>query len=102
MVRHIVIFGFKEEAEGRTSLENAKIAKEGLLSLKDKVDVLRRIEVGINMESADQSNATLCLTCDFDSLEDLDIYANHKEHLKVAGFIGKVKSSRTCVDYEVR
>ncbi|BCN29703.1 Dabb family protein [Anaeromicropila herbilytica] len=101
MVRHIVLFGFKKEAEGRSALENAEIAKESLLSLKDKISVLRNIEVGINMENASSDNATLCLTCDFDHLDDLSIYANHEEHLKVAEFIGKVRESRSCVDYEI-
>lgn len=101
MIRHIVMFGFKAEAEGRSAYENALIAKDSLLSLQDKISVLKRVEVGINMEGASKDNATLCLTCDFDSLDELSIYANHEEHLKVGAFIGKVRESRTCVDYEI-
>jgi hypothetical protein len=95
------MFGFKKEAEGRTALENAKLAKEALLGLKDKITVLQNIEVGINMEEASSDNATLCLTCDVETFDDLKIYANHEEHLKVAEFIGKVRESRSCVDYEI-
>lgn len=101
MIRHVVIFSFKKEAEGRSALENAQIVRIGLLDLKDKIPVLKRIEVGINMEQASKDNATLCLTCDFEQLEDLAIYANHEEHLKVGAYISKVRESRTCVDYEL-
>lgn len=33
MIRHIVMFQFKEEAEGRTKVENLQIAKSMLESL---------------------------------------------------------------------
>lgn len=101
MVRHVVLFDFAKEAEGKTAIENAVIAKDMLLSLKDKIDVLKRIEVGINDAEADETNYTLCLSCDFESLEDLQVYQNHPEHLKVGSFIGRVKTQRSCVDYEI-
>lgn len=101
MFRHIVMFEFAKEAEGRTGAENARIARDGLLKLTEKLDFIRRMEVGINAEEADPSNYTLCLTCDFDSAADLNRYAVHPEHVKVAEFIGKVKINRACVDYEI-
>lgn len=101
MIRHIVLFDFAKEADGKTAIENAVIAKDMFLNLQGKIDVLRRLEVGINDADADETNYTLCLVCDFDSLEDLQIYQNHPEHLKVGSFIGKVKTQRSCVDYEM-
>ncbi len=101
MVRHIVMFEFAKEAEGKTAIENAVIAKTQLLDLKEKLDFIRRMEVGINDSDADDTNYTLCLTCDFDSFDDLNRYAVHPDHLKVAAFIGTVKVSRACVDYEL-
>lgn len=101
MIRHIVLFDFAKEAEGKTAIENAVIAKDMLLALQDKIDVLKRMEVGINDAEADSTNYTLSLTCDFDSLEDLQVYQTHPEHLKVGSFIGKVKTQRSCVDYEL-
>lgn len=101
MIRHIVLFDFAKEAEGKSAIENAVIARDMLLGLKGKIDVLKRIEVGINEAEADSTNYTLCLVCDFDSLEDLQVYQNHPEHLKVGSFIGKVKIQRSCVDYEI-
>mgnify|MGYP003553964412 CR=1 FL=1 len=37
----------------------------------------------------------------FKSLEELDIYAKHPEHVKVGEFVGKVRKDRVAVDYEV-
>lgn len=101
MLRHIVMFEFIKEFEGKSAIENAVTAKGMLLGLMDKIDYIRRMEVGINDAEADGSNYTLCLTCDFDTIDDLNAYAVHPEHLKAAAFIGKVKISRACVDYEI-
>ncbi len=40
------------------------------------------------------------LVSTFKSLEELDIYAKHPEHLKVGEFVGKVRKDRVAVDYE--
>ena len=40
MIKHIVFFRLLDEAEGKTKLENALIIRDGLLALKDKIDVL--------------------------------------------------------------
>lgn len=101
MIRHVVLFDFAKEAEGKTAIENAVKARDMLLGLQDKIEILRRIEIGINDSEADETNGTLCLVCDFDSLDDLQIYQNHPEHLKVASYIAKVKTQRSCVDYEI-
>ncbi|MDO5292797.1 MAG: Dabb family protein [bacterium] len=101
MIRHIVMFEFLNEAEGKTATQNAVIAKDKLLALKDKISVIRRMEIGINDGEADETNYTLCLTVDFDNFDDLNAYAVHPEHLEAAAFIGKVRLSRACVDYEI-
>lgn len=101
MIRHIVLFEFAKETDGKTAIENAVIAKDQLLLLPTKIDSIRRMEVGINDVDADETNYTLSLTCDFDSLEDLNQYLVHPEHLKVCSFISKVRISRACVDYEL-
>ena len=38
MIKHIVFFRLLDEAEGHTKLENARIIKDGLVSLRDKID----------------------------------------------------------------
>ena len=100
MIKHIVFFRLRDEAEGQTKLENARIIKEGLLSLRDKVDVLVSEEVGINIPNAKKTDYDICLICEFRTWEDVDTYQNHPEHLKVAGYITKCRSARAAVDYE--
>lgn len=99
MIKHIVFFRLKEEAEGKTKAENAQIIKAGLMSLKDKVPCLRSIEVGINVPYAPQTDYDIALTCTFDTWADLNTYATHPEHLQVAAYIGKCKTERAACDY---
>ncbi len=100
MIKHIVFFRLKDEAEGHSKAENAQIIKEGLLSLKSKIDCLVLETVGINIPTAPNTNYDICLTCTFRSWEDLNTYATHPEHLKVASYIGKCKTDRAACDYE--
>ncbi|ROR28575.1 stress responsive alpha/beta barrel protein [Mobilisporobacter senegalensis] len=99
MVRHVVLFELAKEAEGKNALENAEIIKESLLALQDTIDVIQRMEVGINNKDADDTNFTLCLIVDFETFEDLNTYVVHPEHKKVGAYIVKVKTGRACVDY---
>ena len=100
MVKHVVFFRLHDEAEGHTKLENALIIRDGLLALKDKINVLVEETVGINIPNAKNTDNDICLVCTFNSWEDLDTYATHPEHVKVAQYIGKCKSARSAVDYE--
>lgn len=100
MVKHVVFFRLADMAEGKTKLENAQIIKQGLLSLLDKVAVLRSEKVGINIPNATKTDYDICLECEFDTWEDLDTYQNHPEHLKVAAYIAKCRTARAAVDYE--
>lgn len=85
------IFRLLDEAEGKTKLENAQIIRDGLLALRDKIDVLVDETVGINIPNAKNTDHDICLTCTFRKWEDLDAYATHPEHVKVAQYIGSAK-----------
>ena len=100
MIKHVVFFRLADQAEGKSKQENAQIIKQGLLSLLDKVPVLRSEQVGINIPNAKKTDYDICLECEFDSWEDVDTYQNHPEHLKVAGYIAKCRTARAAVDYE--
>lgn len=99
MIHHIVIWKLKDFAEGKSKQENAKLIKEGLENLKNHIPEIIKIRVGINLES-DFTNADLVLHSYFNSIEDMLIYQNHPKHHEIAGFIGKVREERYCVDYE--
>lgn len=95
MIVHIVFFKFKEEQKK----ENIKKSKELLLSLLEKVSTLKLIEVGENFANEERA-MDLSIITHFDSVEDLQIYAIHPEHLKVVDFIKQVVEYSKVVDYE--
>lgn len=101
MIKHIVFFNIADFAEGKTKLENAEYIKAGLENLKNLIPEIITIEVGINHPDADGSNYDLALYSEFASLADLDIYQQHPDHKKIGAYVGKVKTARACVDYEV-
>lgn len=100
MIKHLVFFKLAENAEGNTKAENILVAKERLEALKEVIPVIRKIEVFSNYVGASAENYDIVLESEFDSLEDLKIYASHPAHLKVGEFIAKVRIERAAIDYE--
>ena len=99
MIKHIVSWKLKETAEGKLKAENAILLKNLLLSLKEKLTMVRKLEVGLNSPKADSSNFDIILITEFDNMDDLQAYQVHPEHVKVAEFVGKVRESRACIDF---
>lgn len=100
MIRHVVVFGIRGNGE-LTPNQEAKRLAEKLMTLPEQIPFLKRMEVGVNSEQAPEDNAQLVLIADFDSIEDCAMYTIHPAHLAVSEEIGKVKTSRSCVDYEI-
>ena len=99
MVKHIVMWRFRPEAEGKSKRENMEIVRDSLYSLVPIIPEIKKMDVGFDLSSNDAS-ADLCLITEFESLETLKIYAEHPEHLKVGGYVRKVVETRTVLDYE--
>ncbi|WP_251859773.1 Dabb family protein [Clostridium sp. Marseille-Q2269] len=99
MVKHIVMWRFKEEFEGKNKKENCLKVKELIESLKEKIDGIISLEVGINFEKSDQA-FDIVLNSVFESNEALQAYQIHPEHVKVADFIKKIVKERSVVDYK--
>lgn len=98
MVKHIVMFKLKEFNSEEEKLNKMNEIKQALETLIEKIDILRAIRVDFNINPAETWD--LILTTELDSLEDVNTYANHPEHVAVAkGIIGPVKADRACVDY---
>lgn len=101
MIRHIVMFKFKEEAEGRTKAENVAITRGMLEALPSKIDWIRSSFVATGVEGQKDANYDLILISDFDSLEDLEKYRVHPDHVAVGTFMKPVRIDRTCIDFEI-
>lgn len=101
MIKHIVMWKIKENLEGRSKLENAKLVKNSMESLKKEIKEIINIEVGINIVEAEQAY-DIVLYSEFASLEDLSIYQKHPAHLEAVKFVSPFLESRVVIDYEVK
>ena len=98
MLKHIVLFKLKPSAGGASKEENAKKIKRDLEALMEKIPQIKRMEVGLNCIPGEAAY-DLAINSEFANEADLNIYAKHPEHVKVAEFVGKVRESRVVVDY---
>ena len=82
MVKHIVLFKLKDEAPADVKLAAMNSFKAAIEALPAKISVIRKIEVGLNINPAEAWNIAL--------------------YSEFAGkLIAAVKESRACVDYEI-
>jgi hypothetical protein len=96
MVKHIVMFDFKEENK-KENLEKAKVMLEALLT---SIPTLKNMEVGINFSQEDRA-MDLSLYSTFEDQTGLEAYAIHPAHLEVVTFIKSVASASKVSDYTV-
>ena len=99
MVKHIVMWRFKDSAEGRDKKANMAKAKAMLEAMRGKVKGLAKLEVGIDFCRAAIA-WDMALYSEFESREALSGYQDHPVHVAVKEFIGPVVSDRAIVDYE--
>jgi hypothetical protein len=99
MIKHIVLWKLKKNAEGATAEENGKRAVADFDALRPKIPYLVSIESGLDFN---RSGAAwdLGLVTTFKTREDLDLYQNQPDHVKIKGFLGKVAEDRCVVDFE--
>lgn len=95
MIVHIVFIKLKDE----NKTKNALSIKEALEALVDKVESLVSMEVGINF-SQEARAFDLSLYSTFDTVDGLETYATHPEHLKVVEFIKSCATETKVVDYK--
>lgn len=101
MIRHVCMFEFLEEAQGRTRAENVAITKAMLEALPEQIEEILASEVHLRAENGPQGNWDLLLVSDFASFEALERYRVHPAHVAVGQFMRPVRSGRACVDYEI-
>lgn len=98
MVKHIVMWSFKEEVKEQERTAAAEKIKEGLEGLVGVVPGLKAAYVVTAPISS--STHDLCLITEFDTAESLKAYATNPDHVKVATFVRSVTCNRACMDYE--
>ncbi len=94
MIRHVVFFKTQDN-----DMEVKKDLQEKILSLKEKINVIKYYQVGINFSKEDRAY-DLVLISDFDTKEDLCSYANHPEHLRIISSVKSKNITTKVVDFE--
>lgn len=100
MIKHIVMWKLKEQAEGADRAANA-------LEMKRRLDACATIVPGINAFEVTLAQPDLEATYDvvlyseFVDRAALAAYVNHPVHQAVVPFIGAIREARQCMDYEV-
>ncbi len=95
MIKHIVFFKLSNEGKAQ---QDEIILK--LNNLKNEIDFIRGLEVGINFAQEDRA-FDLSLTVVVDNKEDLQSYAIHEKHMVVVNFIKSLNTESKVVDYEM-
>ena len=98
MLKHIVMWRYKDGAEGKSSKEHAQWMKQKLEALVGVDPEIQSLEYGIDEMSTPASYHGV-LTVVVADAEALKCYANHSEHLKIVDYASKVTESRVVVDY---
>jgi hypothetical protein len=100
MVKHVILWTLKETLSEEEKKQVMQGIKEGLESLKGKVPGL--LDIHVQIDKLESSNADLMLDSTFEDAESLKGYAVHPEHVAVAdGNVRPYTASRTCLDFEI-
>jgi hypothetical protein len=95
------MFKFKDFADGRTKAENVEITKNMLDKLPDTIPYILSSHTAVGDENQKEDNYDLILISDFESLETLEKYKIHPDHVAVGDFMRPVRISRVCIDYNI-
>ncbi len=98
MLKHIVMWKFKPEAEGRTRKENAFWMKERLEELVGKIPEILSLEVGVNVNESESAYDAVLVSA-FEDKNAFISYKNNPLHQVVSEYCKKVRESRIVVDY---
>lgn len=96
LLRHIVLFKFKEEA----TTDQIKTAEAAFLNLPNKIDIIRDFEWGINNSPENLNKGfTHSFFLTFESEEDRGIYLPHPDHKAFGAILSPILQDVLVIDY---
>lgn len=103
MIRHVVMWKLKDEAEGASKEKNAEKMKLILEGLKTNIEEIKNVEVGLNItdEEEEEQAFDVVLISDFETDLDFTMYTRNTHHKKAVEFINSVTEERHFVDYKM-
>ena len=99
MIKHIVMFKFTDIKDDNDRLEKALQMKNIFAPLKNKIDVIKFYETGVNSKKTDFSY-DFVITSVYKSWKDLETYIEHPEHQEAISLCKDIKKEKAVVDYE--
>ena len=95
MIRHIVMFRFNPSA----SAEERAALIDALKGLKDKIELVKELEVGEDVGGKPNSY-DIALNSVFETFDDVEEYAVHPDHVEVVTMVRSLCESSVKVDFE--
>ncbi len=100
MIRHIVMWKLDNSYSTTEKQSYIDSFAEKLLNLEGKIPELKGISVHLNSKEAAAANYDLMLDTSFESIEGLNAYQVHPDHVEVVEYSKTFKKERACVDFE--
>ena len=100
MIKHIVMWKLKEQAEGADRATNIVKMKALLDSCANVVPGILKFEAAVAQPGL-EATYDVVLYSEFESRAALDAYQEHPDHVAIKPFIGAVREARQCMDYEL-
>jgi hypothetical protein len=100
MIKHIVFWKLKDQAEGGDRATNAVKMKQLLDSCANIVPGILKFETALAQPGL-EATYDVVLYSEFESRAALDAYQEHPDHVAIKPFVGAVREGRQCMDYEV-
>lgn len=99
MVRHIVMFRFRDDASEIVRTSSREAFKSGIEALPQTIPFIKSIHVGFNTNPAEKWD--ICLESTFSDLDEVRAYSAHPAHKAVAAALMRNIGERACVDFEI-
>ena len=101
MIRHVIMWKFADEFEGMSKEEIMNKVEEKFAYLKTVIPEIKYMSVERDILRSERSFDMIYIT-EFDSLEALQVYRVHPEHVKIAEFIKSVRVAQAVTDSMIR
>ena len=98
MIKHVVMWKMKPQAEGADAATNAAKVKALLDTCKDLVPGILAWDVALAQPGL-EATYDVVLYSAFADAAALEVYQNHPQHVAMKGFIGAVRAERQCFDW---
>ena len=99
MIMHIVMWQLKDHAEGADKAHSLQKMKALLESCKALVQGIVRLDVAVAQPGL-EATCDIIMISEFESLEALDAYQSHPHHVAMKPFIGAIRQTRHCMDFQ--